>query len=220
MNSLKHFAIALILFFLISDGLSAQNTTAPKDKAQKELDAQEVEAFQKQAEQLVKFMEFSFNTLGSSKAEYRDKDIIINQSYLKYFRDAKVQIEDDLVGQRDVVTNKDVQAYLKDIDFFFKEATFKFTIEEITREVNDSGEPFFKIKTSRNLSGTTVDGKAVNENRARYIEVNLDQASRDLKIVSMYTTRSSEELEIIAWWNNLQPVWKDFSQEKHFSRMA
>lgn len=210
MNSMKLFVISLGLFFLTSVGLNAQTTAAPKTKAQSELDAQELEALQKQAAQLVKFMEFSFNTLGSSKAEYRDKDIIINQSYLKYFRDAKVQVEDDLVGHRDVVTNKDVQAYLKDIDFFFKDVTFKFTIEDVTREVNDKGDPFFKIKTSRNLSGTTVDGKAVNENRPRYIEVNLDPASRDLKIVSIYTTRSSEELELIAWWNNLEPAWKNF----------
>lgn len=207
---MKHFAIALILTFLISESLIAQTTAAPKTKAQTELDAQELDAFQKQATQLIKFMEFSFNTLGSSKTEYRDKDIIINQSYLKYFKDAKVQIEDDLVGNRDVVTNKDVQAYLKDIDFFFKEAVFKFTIEDITSEVNDNGEPFFKIKTSRNLTGTTLEGVAVSENRARYIEINLDPASRDLKIVSMYTTRSSEEQEIISWWNNLEPAWRDF----------
>jgi Leucine-rich repeat (LRR) protein len=188
----------------------AQNKATADTTVQNEMSAEEFEAIQKQAAQIVKFMEFSFNTVGSNKTEYREKDIVINQSFLKYFRDAKVQVEDDLLEQRDVVTNKDVQAYLKDIDFFYREAEFKFTIEEITRELNDKGEPFFKIKTSRNLKGVTVDGKEINENKPRYIEINLDPATRDLKIVSIYTTRSSEEEELMAWWNSLEPVWRNF----------
>lgn len=210
MNSIKPIAIFLTLCFLMVGNMFAQNDSTANATAQNEMNAEDLEAFQKQAEQIIKFMEFSFNTVGSSKTEYREKDIVINQSYLKFFRDAKVQIEDDLVEQRDVVTNKDVQAYLKDIDFFYKEATFKFTVEEITREYNDKGETFFKVKTSRNLKGITVDGKEINENKARYIEINLDPSTRDLKIVSIYTTRSSEEQELVAWWNSLAPVWRSF----------
>ncbi len=210
MNSIKPIAIALTICFLMAGNIFAQNDATSDATAQNEANADELETFKKQAEQLIKFMEFSFNTVGSSKTEYRDKDIVINQSYLKFFRDAKVQIEDDLLEQRDVVTNKDVQAYLKDIDFFFKDVSFKFTIEEITRELNDKGEPFYKVKTSRNMKGTTLDGKEISDNKPRYIELNLDPATRDLKIVSIYTTRSSEEQELMAWWNSLEPVWKNF----------
>lgn len=210
MNSIKPIAISLFIYFLLAGNLFAQNTATSNVPGQNEMSAEDFEIFKKQAEQIIKFMEFSFNTVGSSKTEYREKDIVINQSYLKFFRDAKVQIEDDLLEHRDVVTNKDVQAYLKDIDFFFRDVTFKFTIEDITRELNDKGEPFFKVKTSRNLKGTTLDGKEISENKPRYVEINLDPATRDLKIVSIYTTRSSEEQELMAWWNSLEPVWRNF----------
>ncbi len=174
------------------------------------LSPDELANYEKQARQLVSFMEFAFNTLGSDKSEYKDKHTIIEQSYLKFFKDDKVQIEDDLVEKRDVVTNKDVQAYLKDIDFFFKNATFKYTIEEVTQEVNESGEVFFKIKASRNLKGKTIDNVDINDNRTRYIEINLDESSQDLKIVSVYTTKSNEEQELIAWWNELSKAWRTF----------
>lgn len=159
---------------------------------------------------MVSFMEFTFNTLGGNKSEYKEKDIIINQSYLKFFKDSKVQIEDDLVEKRDVVTNKDVQAYLKDIDFFFKEVAFKFTVEEVTQELSEKGEVFFKVKTSRNLNGITLEGEKVNDNKPRFIEINLDDAKRELKIVSIYTTRSGEEEELISWWNSLDLSWRRF----------
>lgn len=205
MSDLKKYLCALLVLFNADLQLFSQETTA-----QQANQAEELAAYQKQATQLIGFMEFAFNTIGSSKTEYREKDVIINQSYLKFFRDAKVQVEDDLVEKRDVVTNKDIQAYLKDIDFFFKEVAFKYTIEEVTREVNEKGETFFKVKTSRNLKGKTVEGLDFNENRPRFIEINLDPSSRDLKIVSIYTTRSSEEQELMAWWNSLDKVWRNY----------
>ncbi|NTW23903.1 MAG: leucine-rich repeat domain-containing protein [Lentimicrobium sp.] len=109
-----------------------------------------------------------------------------------------------------MVTNKDVQAYLKDIDFFFKEVAFKFTVEEVTQELSEKGEVFFKVKTSRNLNGITIDGEKVNNNKPRFIEINLDDAKRELKIVSIYTTRSGEEEELISWWNSLDLNWRRF----------
>lgn len=203
----------VVSLFLILTGpfvMAQKDKPAEKAVAASGLQPEEVENFKKQAAQLINFMEFAFNTIGSSKTEYKEKDIIINQSYVKFFKDAKVQIEDDLAGKRDVVTNKDVQAYLKDIDFFFKEVAFKFTIEEITQEVNERGEPYFLVKTSRNLKGTSLEGAKVNDNQPRFIEINLDEASRDLKIVSIYTTRASEEEELISWWNSLGRGWRDF----------
>ena len=120
-------AIATLLLLVFSFGFAQNQSTSstPSGQSDAALSEEDIAAYKKQAAQMVSFMEFAFNTLGSSKSEYKDKDIIINQSFLKFFKDAKVQIEDDLVEQRDVVTNKDVQAYLKDIDFFFNEVVFK-----------------------------------------------------------------------------------------------
>jgi Leucine-rich repeat (LRR) protein len=210
MNKLS--GVVIVAFILLHGfAVFAQQTAKQADNfSSAGLSDEDIATYQKQAAQLVSFMEYAFNTLGSAKAEYKEKDIIINQSFLKFFRDARVQIEDDLVEKRDVVTNKDVQAYLKDIDFFFREVSFKFTIEEITQETNEKGELFFKIKTSRNLNGITLEGVKVNDNKPRFIEINLDDASRDLKIASIYTTRSSEEQELITWWNNLGKGWRIF----------
>jgi Leucine-rich repeat (LRR) protein len=205
-----------LLLLVFSTGLAQTQTTStmPSGQSADALSEEDIAAYKKQAAQMVSFMEFAFNTLGSSKSEYKDKDIIINQSFLKFFKDSKVQIEDDLVEQRDVVTNKDVQAYLKDIDFFFNEVVFKYTIEEITQEVNEKGEVFFKVKTSRNLKGVTLEGKEVNDNKPRFIEINLDDAMRELKIASIYTTRSGEEEELISWWNSLDPAWRIYFSAK------
>lgn len=174
------------------------------------LSEEELKTFEQQARQLVSFMEFAFNTIGSGQTDYKDKHTIIEQSYLKFFKNEKVQIEDDLVEKRDMVTNKDVQAYLKDIDFFYKAVSFKYTIEEITQEVSESGDVYFKIRASRNIKGTTLEGKQINENRTRYIEVNLDKTSRDLKIASVYTTKSNEVQELLVWWNDLNDGWRHF----------
>lgn len=206
MNKTGILFLFLIYFLIQSVGHSQGETSKPEQL----LTGEELANYEKQARQLVGFMEFAFNTLGSADAEYKDKHTIIEQSYLKFFKNDKVQVEDDLVEKRDMVTNKDVQAYLKDIDFFFKSVTFKYTIEEITQEINEAGEVFFKVKASRNIKGTTLEGKQINENRIRYIEVNLDQTSRDLKIVSVYTTKSNEEQELVAWWNNLDNGWRTF----------
>lgn len=201
---MNKFLTLLLLFIYITKGIAQQNADAEK------LSGEDLVKYENQARQLVSFMEFAYNTLGSDKSAYQDKHTIIEHSYLKFFKDNKVQIEDDLVEKRDVVTNKDVQAYLKDIDFFFKTVSFKYTIEEISQEVNEAGEIFFKIKASRNIKGTTLEGKDINENRPRYIEVNLDKINRDLKIVSVYTTKSNEEEELITWWNNLNTAWRRF----------
>ncbi len=56
--------------------------------------------------------------LAASRRRPADKDVLVTQSYTKIFRDPKVQVEDDLDEGRKTITNKDVQAYLKDVDFF------------------------------------------------------------------------------------------------------
>ncbi len=204
--SSKHLLTQLLILFVFAGIVNAQQSGGKS----RSLTPEEKASYEKQATQLIGFMEYAFNTLGNSKSDYRDKDIIINQSYLKFFKNAEVQIEDDLLEKRDVVTNKNVQAYLKDIDFFYKEVTFKYIIEEITSEVNEMGEIYFQVKASRNLKGKNIEDKEVNNNQVRYIELNLDDATRDLKIVSIYTAKSSEEQELMAWWNALNSNWRNF----------
>jgi Leucine-rich repeat (LRR) protein len=191
-----------MLFFLPSQ-VGGQNN-APKEI----LSQDDMQAYLRQSEQLVKFMEFAFNTLGDPEVSAREKDIIINQSYLKFFSSAKVQIEDDLVEGRFVVTNKEVQAYLKDIDFFYKNAVFTFNIEDISYNVNESGQVFFIATTNRNLSGVSVEGDTIYNNQERFIEINLDREKRDLKIASIYTSKLSEKEDMRNWWATLDADWR------------
>ena len=176
--------------------------------AQQDIPVEEIEEYKIQTRDLISFLEFTMNTLGEPTTTAKEKDIIINQSYIKIFRDDKVQVEDDLDENRDVVSNKDVQAYLKDIDFFFKQVQFEFNIQDVEHQVNDNGQVYFKVTVNRNLRGVTIENDTVNVNKPRYIEVNLDRENRDLRIVSIYTTRLSEEEELTTWWGNLTLEWQ------------
>ncbi len=175
---------------------------------QERLTSEEIASYKQEVRQLISFMEFSFNTLGNSLTTAREKNTIINTSYQKIFRDGQVQIEDDLAPNRSTVTNKDVQSYLKDIDFFFKDVKFKFNLEEISHSINDYDEHFFLVKMSRSIEGTTVENEAISNTQPRFVEVNLDENTRELKIVSIYTTKLNELAGITGWWNNLPIDWK------------
>src|SRR5690349_6002735 len=63
-------------------------------------------ADEKKVRDMVGFLEYMLNTLGSSGTPTRDKEVLITESYSKIFRDSKVQIEDDLDEDRVVITNK------------------------------------------------------------------------------------------------------------------
>ncbi len=157
---------------------------------------------------LVSFLEYSLNTIGSIDTPPREKDVIITQSYTKFFRDEDVQVEDDLDPDRSTITNKDVQAYLKDIDFFFKDVTFELEIDDIEQLVNDSSQLFYLVRLNRNLSGVTLSGDSVNRTITRFLEINYDQDADDLKIVSFYTTKLSEKEDLMMWWEELSFEWK------------
>ena len=193
------------IFLCLSSGLFAQDT-----KAKAVEDLQKVDNYREQIRRLVGFLEFSLNTLGSSETSTREKEVIINESYLKAFMNEKVQVEDDLDENREIFTYKDVQAYLKDVDFFFKEATFKIDVQDIQALTSDQGMAYFKVTANRNLQGTTVDDIQINNNKTRYIEINLDEDEQVLKIASIYTTRLNEVQELMTWWNGMPTVWKDF----------
>ena len=79
----------------------------------------EADPYVGQAEGMVQTLSYYFNLLGAEKTSLAEREIIINNSYKKLFLNEKVQVEDDLQDDRSTVIYKDVQAYLKDIDFFF-----------------------------------------------------------------------------------------------------
>lgn len=159
---------------------------------------------------LVGFLQYALNTIGDSRTSNHDKDIIITQSFLKIFRDPDVQVEDDLDPNRKTVTNKDVQAYLKDVDFFFKNARFTLDIQTIDTLKNDQGEKVYLVKMNRNLAAITIEGDTLNENKTRYLEVNFNPSTDDLKIASYYSTKLSEEEDLAHWWDDLDFEWRLF----------
>jgi Leucine-rich repeat (LRR) protein len=164
---------------------------------------------EKRVRDIVAFLQFVLNTLGSQETSARDKEVVITESYSKIFRDAKVQIEDDLDATRNVITNKDVPAYLKDVDFFFSDVKFTFEVERVeTGEVD--GKKFYKVSTTRNLAGTSAEGETVNNNSPRFIELNYDPVTQDLKIVSMYTKGFDEKQAMINWWSEMSFEWQSF----------
>lgn len=193
--------IILLLFFYTAD-LSAQQAKS------------EVKQHEQEVKDIIKFLEYILNTLGSRESSARDKDVLVTESYTKIFRDGKVQVEDDLVEKRNVITNKDVQAYLKDVDFFFQDVKFEFTIKDIKGSVNSNGKLFYKVSIVRNMRGTTMEGRTVNSNMPRFIEINYDQNAKDLKIVSIYTKEFDERTSLLTWWNSLSYEWQSFFKKR------
>ncbi len=171
-------------------------------------DSTRMHRYKEEAAGLVRFFQFTLNTLGDPSTPAREKDILIQDSYLKMFQDPDVQIEDDLVPNRSVVTNKDVQAYLKDVDFFFRQVQFEFTDIQVEHRVNEEGDLFFVVSLLRFLDGITIDGDSLRNSQQRYVEINLDEENRVLKIASMYTTRLGEVDALVEWWDNLDMFWK------------
>ena len=124
---MKKISIFLILF-LSSLCVNAQVSLSITDEDKKE--------YESQIHQMVNYLQETLNFIGDSKVSAQEKDIIFKESYNKIFRDENVQVEDDLDENRGTSINKDVQAYLKDIDFFFDDVKFDFEIQNITSQVN------------------------------------------------------------------------------------
>jgi hypothetical protein len=113
-----------------------QSFGQPQDSAQ-------MAQYEEEVRQMVAFLQYSMNVLGDPTYSAKEKDVVINESYGKVFAGSHVQIEDDLDENREVVTNKDVQAYLKDVDFFFRQVVFTFTITDFESDVTADGTRFF-----------------------------------------------------------------------------
>ncbi|MCV9386068.1 leucine-rich repeat domain-containing protein [Reichenbachiella ulvae] len=155
---------------------------------------------------LVQFYEYMLNNIGSARSNTRDKEVIITESYKKVFSSPQVQIEDDLIHNRKVITNKDVAAYLRDVDFFFKDIVFDFN--DIQVEQKQEGASTYYLVTFESLiEATTLDNEPYTNAQQRFIEVNADEASGDLKIASVYHTKVSREKELEVWWESLSYGW-------------
>ncbi len=202
------FVILIALPSLVSAQAKKKTETKPVKKEEPKAKPVNVAEDEKRVQDIVAFLQYLLNTLGSSSTSARDKEVLITESYSKIFRDSKVQIEDDLVEARLVVTNKDVVPYLKDVDFFFKDVKFEFIIEEIKNSTLPNGQVFYKVSARRALTGTTSDGKKITNTIPRFIEINYNTDSQDLKIVSMYTNEFNETEALTSWWKGLSFEWK------------
>ncbi len=211
MKDIKKLLGAFILltgFYLTTTPLPVQ---AQKDFTNDTLSQAEADQYKEQAKQLIKFLESTFNILGNPTTDAREKDIIINKTFLKFFRDDEVQIEDDLDENREYTINKDVQAYLKDIDFFFKNVEFQFDVKEMELIYYEAKDLLYiKATVDRHLRGKTINNKMVSNNKNRFIEINIDRQNKDMKIASIYSKRISEAQTLRFWWNNLPQAWRDY----------
>jgi Leucine-rich repeat (LRR) protein len=170
---------------------------------------------------MIAFFQYMVNTLGDAATSTRDKDVMIMESYSKIFRDGKVQVEDDLDPDRKVITNKDITAYLKDVDFFFKNVKFEFNIDKIESSGISGDKLYYKVSLSRNLNGITADGQKMQNTIPRYIEVNYDTKTEDLKIVSIYTHQFNEKKALMEWWRSLSYEWRSiFTNQFHLEDSA
>lgn len=170
---------------------------------------EQIESFRQQSMQLVKFFEGTLNFLADKGNPVKEKQVIINESYSKVFWDSEVQVEDDLDEKRLVTLYKDVQAYLSDVDFFFKRAVFTYTVQDVSVLTNEIGQTYFRVTANRALTGMTVNNDSVNNNKVRYFEINYDESMEQLKIVSIYTTKYEEKGDLKNWWNQLTQEWKE-----------
>jgi Leucine-rich repeat (LRR) protein len=195
----------ILLLFVIGvihiSGVSQNDST---------LSHEQIQQYSDESILLINYLEGTLNFLGDPDILPSEKDIVFNTSFLKIFVDDEVQIEDDLDENREIPLNKDVQAYLKDIDFFFKKITFSFDIDQIDQLVTDSNVVVFKITLNRHLEGITVENDTVSNTQLRYVEINLNPRENDLKIASIYTTKIREKEELRYWWNNMSSDWKNY----------
>ena len=79
MRQNKWWIVLAIFLFELPAGVEAQHAKP------------DVKKHEQKVKDMVAFLEYVLNTLGSSGTSARDKDVLITESYTKIFRDAKVQ---------------------------------------------------------------------------------------------------------------------------------
>ena len=172
------------------------------------LSKDEIAKYENEIKTMISYLEETMNFLGDSTSNALEKEIVFTESWSKIFTDDKVQVEDDLDVNRKSPINKDVQAYLKDIDFFFKWANFKFDLQNIANGTRDDGSIFFKATLTRHLTAKTITDEMVDNVKNRFVEINLDRQRNSLKIASIYTAKINEKEALRNWWNGLSQNWK------------
>ena len=195
---MKRIALICAIIFSFIVGGHAQKLTK-----------EEVARYETEIKTMVNYLEETFNFIGDSATSAQEKNIVFNESWSKIFIDDKVQVEDDLDVNRNTPINKDVQAYLKDIDFFFKWATFQFDVQSVANNTRQDGSVFFKVTLSRHLTARTINDEPIDDIRNRFVEINLDRQNNSLKIASIYTTKINEAEALREWWNGLSMNWKN-----------
>jgi len=182
---------------------AAQRGDAKIDKAK-------MDAYRYQCESLVKYYEETLNFLGNPETLPKERQIVINDSYHKIFRDNEVQIEDDLISDRITVFYKPVQAYLRDVNFFYKQVVFAYTVQTVEPFYNAKGALCFKVTANRSIKGSNIKGETHEDNMVRYIEIEYNADREDLKIVSIYTTLLEESDDLANWWLSMSKFWRSF----------
>ena len=195
--------IALLSLLLLGIVFGAQ-----AQKNQKKQSKDEVAKYEAEISNMMTYLEETMNFLGDSTSLPVEKEIVFTESWSKIFINDEVQIEDDLDVNRSTPINKDVQAYLKDIDFFFKWAEFKLDLQSIASSTRDDGTTFFKATLTRHLTAITINDEKVDNVKNRFVEINLDKQNNSLKIASIYTTKINETEALRNWWNGLSQNWK------------
>ena len=191
--------IAILSMLLLAFAYGSQAQKLSKD---------EIAKYENEIQTMLTYLEETMNFIGDSTTSALEKEIVFTESWSKVFIDDKVQIEDDLDVNRKTPINKDVQAYLKDIDFFFKWANFKFDLQSIANSTRDDGSIFFKATLTRHLTAMTITDEQVDNVRNRFVEINLDRQNNSIKIASIYTTKINEKEALRNWWNGLSMNWK------------
>ena len=198
----------------IKQNSAQKKSSGEKIQEQTLVTPEELVDYKKKVLNLVSFLEFVLNTIGNDSTAAEDKEIIISRSYLKFFSNSSVQIEDDLDEHRLVKTYKPVQSYLQDVDYFFKYAHFELNVEEVTPYFDNVAQPYFKVALTRYIKGKNADGDSVFNSKKRFIEINLDVKQKDIKIASIYTTALNEEEDQLTWWNSLSLPWKSIFRKE------
>jgi len=199
----KVLLVAFMLCFVISAFGQNESSTDTLPDPQKE-----------QAKAMVEAVEYYFNLLGSKRTKTQEKETIINESYKKLFLNDRVQVEDDLQENRSTQIFKDIQAYLKDIDFFFKEVVFDFEINGVERLFTRDSIPYFKADITRNLNAIGIAGDTLKISGQRFIELNFDGPQKEIKVASIYTNKINRERQLKAWWLDLSVGWKQIFKEE------
>lgn len=202
----------LFILFITTAGLAfaypvechAQNDGADQ------IDPRELDEYKENATYILNILEQYFNIVGDSSTPFSEKKVIFTESWQKLFRDSKVQVEDDLDPERKHIIYKDITAYLKDIDFFFNHIVFEFEAKEVTPLLNDKGQLFLNVAFNQKYTAIDIDGDTIKKDGERFIEIYVNRAEQDLKIVSIYTNKVREQVNLMHWWKQMSPQWQKF----------